>query len=519
MSEITLFARKVLNFLQPDPEKQELILQKPKLAAPSQAEVMKKFKERIIEAREKHEKVLVAGDYDADGVLSTSIMVDGLRTLGIETGFYIPDRILEGYGLKKKTVQLAHEKGYSLIITVDNGVSADEALKYAKELGIDVIVTDHHKLPEDHEVECSLLIHPDLLEDQFEKLCGAGLCYEIFRSYGMDKPEHLQWAAAATIGDCVPVLNENRALIIEGLNSMKKHCDLHLSMLSQKNNMNETDIGFQVIPRINCIGRLANMAKVNTFVNYFLTPDRWKIVNYSRQVDELNSRRKQMSAQVTELARGKLRLARPVLFASDPSFHEGIIGLAAGALSEQYRKPVIIMSESANGCKGSMRAPDGFDCMEFLKPFEKYEAIGGHKGAAGFTIKQEDLPEFETYVFRQGRKFDWQAPDKLYIPITEDEITVENIESLNALRPFGKGFEALNFVLKDPKITSVFDLSNGKHRKFALAGGASAIHFNQTSEDMKRSVLSIKEIRGTLEINEYQGRKSPNMIIDEIVYF
>lgn len=129
--------------------------------------------------------------------------------------------------------------------------------------------------------------------------------------------------------------------------------------------MNETDIAFQIVPRINCIGRLSNMANVNTFVRYFLNPDRRQISSYAFKVDELNSRRKQMSSQITELARGKLRLSRPVLMASDPSFHEGIIGTAAGGLCEQYRKPVIIVSESANGCKGSMRAPEGFDCVNF----------------------------------------------------------------------------------------------------------------------------------------------------------
>lgn len=518
MSEITAFAQKVLNFMAPDPERQQEILKKPQLSAPSESSLLREFRDRIVQARKTHEKVLVAGDYDCDGVLATSMMVDALRTLSIETGFYIPDRIIEGYGLKKKTVQLAHDKGYSLIITVDNGLSASEALKCARELSIDVIVTDHHKIPEDWNSECLLLIHPDLLEKQFEKICGAALVYEIFRSMGVEKKQYLQWAATATIADCVPVWNENRALIAEGLASMNRECDPHLSLLGNLNAMNETDVAFQIVPRINCVGRLANMAKVNTFVRYFLSPDRSIIHDYSRKVNELNTRRKQMSNQVTELARGRLRLARPVLMASDPSFHEGIIGLAAGALCEQYRKPVIIVSESVNGCKGSMRAPDGFDCMEFLKPFERYEAIGGHKGAAGFTVSSENFEDFQKYVFRHGMKTEWEAPEKICIPITEDEITVENIESLDVLRPFGKEFEKPCFVLKNPKITSVFDLSNGRHRKFALAGGASALHFNQTSEDLKASVLSIKELRGSLEVNEYQGRKTPGMIIDEIIY-
>ncbi len=519
MKEITAFAQKVLNFLEPDPTEQKNILALADESAPSQADEMKKFKCRIIQARQKNEKVMVAGDYDCDGVISTSIMVDALRTLGIETGFYIPDRLHEGYGLRPKIVELAAAKGYSLLITVDNGVAANEALKKAKEIGLEVIVTDHHQFDEENPPECSLFIHPCKLEEPYQKLCGAGLVYEIFRSYGLVKPEYLQWAATATIADCMPVRDENRTIIRHGLAAMNDNCELHLALLTKKSHMNETDIAFQIVPRINCIGRLSNMANVNSFVRYFLNPDRRQISSYAFKVDELNSRRKQMSSQITELARGKLRLSRPVLMASDPSFHEGIIGTAAGGLCEQYRKPVIIVSESANGCKGSMRAPEGFDCVNFLKPFEKFEALGGHKGAAGFTVAKENLEEFDKFVFRHGREIEWNRPEANLIPITEEEITIENIQSLDALRPFGKTFEAPKFVLKNPRITSVFDLSNGKHRKFTLAGGATALHFNQTSQDMQASVLSIKEIHGTLEISEYQNRKTPGMIIDEIVYF
>lgn len=130
--------------------------------------------------------------------------------------------------------------------------------------------------------------------------------------------------------------------------------------------------------------------------------------------------------------------------ASDPSFHEGIIGTAAGGLCEQYRKPVIIVSESANGCKGSMRAPEGFDCVNFLKPFEKFEALGGHKGAAGFTVAKENLEEFDKFVFRHGREIEWNRPEANLIPITEEEITIENIQSLDALRPLERRLKLQN---------------------------------------------------------------------------
>lgn len=518
MSKLKPFAQKVLDYMEPDPERQKIWTEETELAKVSAAEPMKRFRERIIQARKNGEKVIVCGDYDCDGVMATSILVDGLRSLGLETGFYIPDRIREGYGLKKKTVQKAAEKGYSLLITADNGVMADEALKEADRLGLDVILSDHHMIPEGKEFDALCVIHPDVLEAPFRDMCGAGLAFEMMRVLGVNKKEYLQWAAVATIADCVPVLYENRALITSGLKSINEGCELHLSCLAEKGNMNETDIAFQIVPKINCVGRLSNMASVNSLVRYFLSPNARAAGSYAAQVIELNKRRKQMSAQITEVARARIRLSHPVLLACDESFHEGIIGLAAGALCSQYRKPVIVACWNPNGCKASMRAPEGFNCMEFLSGFDQFETCGGHRLAAGFTVPASAWNDFEKYVFRQGLKTEWTPEQKLEIPVTEEEITVENIESLQALRPFGTGFEKPVFVLENPKIVSVFDLTNGKHRKFSLKGGASAMNFNQTSEDMKSSVLSIEKMKGSLEVNVYQGRKSPTFIIDEIVY-
>lgn len=518
MIKLTAFAQKVLDTLEPDPEKQQEWLRVREIAPVSEAKCVTDFTDRIKKARDNHEKVLVAGDYDADGILSTSIMTDGLEKFGIETGYYIPDRIQEGYGLKKSTVQKAHDKGYSLIVTVDNGVVANEAVAWAKLLGMDVIVTDHHKIPENSKLQADILVHPDRMEEDFASLCGAGVAYECMRALGVSSDQHLQWAAVATIADCMPVRKENRAIIMHGLEAMEANCDPHLSALLKDRKINETSVAFQIVPRINSIGRLSNMANANTLVRYFRTPDYRQVGNYAAKMDELNTRRKQMSDVITALARSRLSLARPVLMASDDSFHEGIIGLAAGSISAEYEKPAIVACKCHEGCKGSMRAPEGFNCMEFLEPFGKFEALGGHKQAAGFTISPENWPAFKKYVFEQGLKTSWTPEEKKLIPITEEEITLENAESLDLFRPFGKTFEAPKFVIENPKIVSVFDLMQGKHRKFTLAGGKTAMNFNQSESDMKASVLKVKRFIGTLDVNVYQGRKSPNFIIEKIEY-
>ena len=215
MTELT---KKVLEFLEPDSSKWAYWTSKQLLNPVSESKCMESFQERILKAVSNREKVIVAGDYDCDGISATTIMVSGLRKLGLECGFYIPDRIKEGYGLSEATVMLAHKKGYSLILTVDNGIKSKPALALSKELGMDVIVTDHHTM--DEEVNCDIVVHPDLMEPCFETLCGAGIAYECMRKLGVEDDYLLQLAGLASVSDMMVVKGQTRALIQNGLRSV-----------------------------------------------------------------------------------------------------------------------------------------------------------------------------------------------------------------------------------------------------------------------------------------------------------
>ena len=220
MKQMTELTKKVLEFLEPDQTKWEYWISKQELHPVSKVDCMERFKARVLKAVDNKEKIIVAGDYDCDGITATTIMVSGLRSLGLECGFYIPDRIKEGYGLSEATVSLAHKKAYSLIITVDNGIKSKQALALAKELSMDVIVTDHHTMDED--VNCDIVVHPDFMEPCFSTLCGAGVAYECMRILGVDNDYLLQLAGLASISDMMIVKGQTRSLIQNALRLMNQ---------------------------------------------------------------------------------------------------------------------------------------------------------------------------------------------------------------------------------------------------------------------------------------------------------
>ncbi|MBP3853488.1 MAG: DHH family phosphoesterase, partial [Erysipelotrichaceae bacterium] len=431
--------KKVLSQREPDPSKWEQWTQPNQLAPVSESACIQTFVSMCEEIKHNHEKVLVAGDYDCDGILATTIMVKGLRSFGIECGFYLPDRIVEGYGLSKATVQSAHSKGYSMIITVDNGVTAFEALQQAHEYGIKTIVTDHHKI--DREVLCDCLVHPSKMEETFFSLCGAGVAYECIRALGLDTDYLLELAAVAGIGDVMIVKGQTRAHIQQGLALLEKNRETHICSLLDSGIINEENIAFQVVPKLNAVGRLSNLANVNNVVRYFLSEDYREISSYKNQIVNINNQRKQLSQEMVNFAQSKIKEHDPLIVIADASFHEGIIGLVAGSVCNQYQKPAIIMCKNRDGYKASMRSVNGFDCMEFLKEYPHFVQLGGHAQAAGFFLNLQDYESFIEYLKERIRTYQWEPEVYSSISVKAEELTVEEIKSLDLLRPFGPGFE------------------------------------------------------------------------------
>ena len=221
---------------------------------------------------------------------------------------------------------------------------------------------------------------------------------------------------------------------------------------------------------------------------------------------------------MTECALRKCTPQDPVLLVSDPSFHEGIIGLVAGSLCSQFQKPAIVMAQNTDSYKASMRSPEGFDCMDFLSGFDDFRALGGHTQAAGFSLDLQSFPAFVKYVKEARATFDWTPLKKNTLHIEPEDITTQSVQSLDALRPFGPGFQLPAFEISPVNIKSVYDLSNGKHRRFTLQSGLQCLCFNISAVDKAKSVNSIRGFVGSPQINYYRGSKRVSFIIDQILY-
>ncbi|MDY3035122.1 MAG: DHH family phosphoesterase [Absicoccus sp.] len=507
-------AQKVLQFIVSDPKEWDYWTHTQRLAPVSQAPSIQSFVDFI--STHKDEKIFVGGDYDCDGILATTIMVHGLRRYGIEVGYYIPDRIREGYGLHPQTVQKAHAKGYTTIITVDNGVKAIDALEKAKLYGMTTIVTDHHEI--ENPVPCDLLVHPTNMEPVFSTLCGAGVAFECIRALGLATGYDLELAAIASIGDVMIVKGQTRAIIQQGLKRLNEKAESHISPLANDRQLNEVNVGFQIVPKLNAVGRLSNLGNVNTVVRYFLCSDRSQLFTFQQQINQLNDRRKDLSMQMVNHAKAKCALQEEVLLVSDASYHEGIIGLVAGNLCNAYHKPAIVMTKNQEGYKASIRSPEGFNCMAFLKDFPSYATFGGHAQAAGFSLSPQDYTLFKKYIHDRIQTFQWEEPHLETLSVLPEELSLSAIQSLDQLRPFGPGFVCPSFELIHPEIQSMFPIQNGKHVRYILRNGLECMNFNQTEQEKQKSVNQIYSFVGQVQINQFRGQRKPSFIIETINY-
>lgn len=515
MNSLPFLASEILKKIEPDSNQWIQWLERKPLYPVSQSDSMQLFVSMMEECKARNEKIFVAGDYDCDGIMATTILVDGLRRYGLEVGFYIPDRIREGYGLHTHIVRQVAKKGYGCIVTVDNGVKAFDALALAKELGLKTIVTDHHTI--DQKVECDCLVHPDTLEDCFQSECGAAIAYECCRALGQDTSYSLELAAVASIGDVMQVTAQTRAIIQHGLQQLNRDHEKHLFGFVSDAKINETSVAFQIVPALNAVGRLSNLANVNNVVRYFLSQDRLVISSMQSQIKQINKQRKQMSDLMVKQALSKVNGADDLMMVSDPSFHEGIIGLVAGNLSNRFQKPCIIMTENQVGYKGSMRSPNGFDCMEFLSDFPYFDAFGGHSQAAGFSLSIQNFSLFRDYVRKKINNYQWKLEELDSLVVDSNRLTISEIEGLDCLRPFGPGFECPLLEIKKPQIQSFIPIQNGKHGRYHLANGLDCLNFNQSEKERSLKTDEIQSFIGKAQINQYRGTKKPSFVIEKII--
>lgn len=500
---------------------------------------MKEAVERIKSALKRQEKILIYGDYDADGITSTAIMLNVLLDLGADVEYEIPNRFIHGYGPHEELFRKAYEQGIQLIITVDNGISGIEPIGLAKELGMDVIVTDHHE-PGEELPPADVIIHPRIPQGHypFGELSGAGVAFKLAHALYGEVPEHLyEYAAVGTIADLVPLIGENRYIARKGIERLRRSnrpwvqamCD---ASGVKKHEIDEEVIGFYFGPRLNAIGRLED-AKPG--VEFLMSGDWESAFAGAKLLNEKNRERKEIVNAITEEAAEIIESDSAirdslVLVVAKEGWHEGVIGIVASRLVEKYYKPVIVFSiDPETGlAKGSGRSIEGFHIYnELAKNRDILPHFGGHPMAAGMTISVEHIDELRERLHLQAATCltEESLTPKLAIDVPVDlrEVTVEAIEEVQMLKPFGVGFEKPLFAIQGVHVRSMRKIgANEEHIKMELENedgiiDAVGFHkgylFNEITYGVKVSVA------GDLQINEWQGRKKPQFFISDVQTF
>lgn len=428
---------------------------------------------RINKAIDAGEKITIYGDYDADGITATSIMMETLGILGADVHFFIPDRFRDGYGPSLKAYKQIVADGTQLIITVDNGITGVDEVEYAKSQGVDTIITDHHKFQEKipHSLEIVHCNYPGQ-KYPFDDYCGAGVAYTISRALMQDSmPELLELAMIGTIGDMVKVSGEGHIIVKRGLEMLNQTQRPGLRALIKKaglklGHINETDVGFNIAPRLNAVGRLANASLA---VELLLSESEEEAEVLAEKIEHLNDRRKELTTQVYQKSLEQVKSngwqRKRTLVIYDPDFHEGVLGLVANKIAEKTHKPVIVLTKNDQGIiKGSGRSVAGFNLFDALNPLkqELFLKFGGHDFACGLSMEESKISalrtEFEnsyTQVYNRNVKYyDFELPFA--------ELSLQTIQDIKIVGPFGTDNPQPVFSITNPEISTCFFMGQDK---------------------------------------------------------
>lgn len=476
--------------------------------------------ERIEEAIANKEKICIYGDYDCDGILATTILVQAFHERGVNVGYHIPNRFTDGYGLNTTRVEQMAEKGYSLIITVDNGIKAFDAVEKAGELGIDVIITDHHAFDGEVPVAYSIIHTKMSPKYPFKEICGGFIAYKLAAALLKHHDPYLfTLASITTISDMMPLLDENRSLVRRGLQFMKQYKYSSLELLKGNRNYDVTTIGFTIAPRINAFGRLPELVNPVYLVKYFLKEaDPAYLEKISNYASKINSKRQSLTTSLYKEA--VTDTSSSCLFYGSENMHEGLVGLVAGKYTREYEQPAFVMHYNPKEeiYKGSARGIDGFNIYNFFTHHEElFVQYGGHAKAGGFTITKSNYPLVYDALMNDIKGCHFEASESV-IPITLTDTTIPNVESLDLLAPFGEENKAPLFILEDVSCHQVDRLSEGKHLKFHLGDDqVSALAFNKGQLYDELVHKDSMTLVGTLSINVFRGNKSINFIVEDIL--
>ena len=497
---------------------------------------MEKAVNRILKAIEKNEKTIIYGDYDVDGITSVAVLKSFLEERGIQVGVYIPNRLNEGYGLNKESVKYIAKQGYKLMITVDCGITAIEEVEYAKELGIETIVTDHHE-PAENLPEAVAVVDAKRKDNKYEcrNLAGVGVVFKLIQALsiklGLEEKEYLKFldiVCIGTISDIVPLTDENRVIVKLGLKLVEQTRNLGLREILQScgySKINSTTISFGVAPRINACGRMGHQEEA---LNLLLSKNIDEVKDLTIKLNDYNKTRQEIEKTIYNEAIEQIEknnLAnKNTIVVYGKGWHHGVIGIVSSKITELYFKPSILLSEEDGEYKGSGRSVEGFDLHEALMECNKtIKKFGGHAMAVGINIEKDKIKEFEETFEKVATE---KNVDKI-VPILNvdaeiklDDITKEMVESLKELEPFGEANKMPIFAFRNLKIDSIRSLTNGKNLKLSVRDNkniVNAIGFNLGELSEIYKIGDKIDIAGNLEINSFNGVDSIQINIKDIM--
>ena len=494
---------------------------------------MDKAAGRVGLAMSRSEKIAVFGDYDVDGITATCLLTDFLRRHGADVVSYIPGRLEEGYGLNPIAIHQLHAEGVKLIVTVDCGITAVSEAELCKQLGIDLVITDHHECKQTLPAAVAV-VDPHRCDGGYphKNLSGVGVAFKLASALcGSQETvleEYADMVCLGTVADVMPLQGENRVFVARGLESLAHTKRPGIAALMAEcgcapETVSASSIGFMLAPRINAAGR---MGQIDLAVELFLTDDPDKAAEAARGLCELNRQRQAVESEIYRQAVSMLPMGKPpeAIVLADESWHQGVVGIVASRIAEEYACPTFLICLDGEHGKASSRSHGGFNLFASLSALSPLlESYGGHELAAGFTISRANIPEFRRQICALAAQYYTDDVPRTVLDVdcavSPELLTLHNVDSLQMLEPCGNGCPKPVLMMKNLTIDRISMVGGGRHMRLRLCSGhtyLNAIYFSANPQTVSIQPGDLVDVAFTPQVNEFRGTRTVQMNVIDI---
>ena len=494
---------------------------------------MDKAAGRVGLAMSRGEKIAVFGDYDVDGITATCLLTDFLRRHGADAVSYIPGRLEEGYGLNPIAIHQLHGEGVKLIVTVDCGITAVSEAELCRQLGIDLVITDHHECKQTLPAAAAV-VDPHRPDGGYphKNLSGVGVAFKLASALcgSQEKvlEEYADMVCLGTVADVMPLQGENRVFVARGLESLAHTKRPGIAALMAEcgcapEAVSASSIGFMLAPRINAAGR---MGQIDLAVELFLTDDPDKAAEAARGLCELNRQRQAVESEIYRQAVSMLPMGKPpeAIVLADESWHQGVVGIVASRIAEEYACPTFLICLDGEHGKASSRSHGGFNLFASLSALSPLlESYGGHELAAGFTISRANIPEFRRQICALAAKFYTDDVPRTVLDVdcavSPELLTLHNVDALQMLEPCGNGCPKPVLMMKNLTIDRISMVGGGRHMRLRLCSGhtyLNAIYFSANPQTVSIQPGDLVDVAFTPQVNEFRGTRTVQMNVIDI---